>query len=287
MSYTTFRDAYLTEAENRLASVNVSTASTNDLLIAGALYKMAAAVAEADLLGPSALRLLETMTGSQLEAWLQSATNREAFERILSSPEAMRAVAANSQAMAAVLANSNAWAAVVANSQAMAAVAANSQAMAAVLANSNAWAAVVASSQAMAAVAASQTALAAIRQSSAAISAINASPQALDILYNAATKFTHAGGAWSANPATLVTGNFLLVRIRQTANQAGWSDGYSSGQYIRIGGSSWTATNGQSTNSLISRTTLPHVYDNALRPVNNTTIQYYLYNSHEIAYLAA
>ena len=35
MSYTTFRDAYLTEAENRLASVNVSTASTNDLLIAG------------------------------------------------------------------------------------------------------------------------------------------------------------------------------------------------------------------------------------------------------------
>ena len=147
--------------------------------------------------------------------------------------------------------------------------------------------AVAASSQAMAAVAASQNALAAIRQSSTAISAINASSQALDILYNAATKFAYAGGSWSANPATLVTGNFLLVRIRQITNPGGWGDGAASGHYIRIGGSGWTATNGQSTNNLINRTTLPHVYDNALRPVNNTTIQYYLYNSYEIAYLAA
>ena len=137
------------------------------------------------------------------------------------------------------------------------------------------------------AVAASQNARAAIRQSSTAISAINASSQALDILYNAATKFTYVGGGWSANPATLVTGNFLLVRVRQTANQYGWGDGMTNSQYIRIGGSSWTATNGQSTNNLVNRTTLPHVYDNALRPVNDTTIQYYLYNSYEIAYLAA
>jgi hypothetical protein len=169
--------------------------------------------------------------------------------------------------MSALLANSAAWNTVVASSTAMQAVAA--------------------SSTAMQAVAASQNALAAIRQSSTAISAINASSQALDILYNAATKFTHAGSGWSANPATLVTGNFLLVRVRQITNPGGWADGASSGQYLRIGGSGWTATNGQSTNNLINRTTLPHVYDNALRPVNNTTIQYYLYNSYEIAYLAA
>jgi hypothetical protein len=139
----------------------------------------------------------------------------------------------------------------------------------------------------MEAVAASQNALAAIRQSSTAISAINASSQALDILYNAATKFTYAGGTWSANPATLVTGNFLLVRVRQITNPTGWGDGTATGQYIHIGGSGWTATNGRSTSNLINRTALPHVYDNALRPVNNTTIQYYLRNSYEIAYLAA
>jgi hypothetical protein len=159
--------------------------------------------------------------------------------------------------------------------------------MEAVAASSTAMQAVAASSTAMEAVAASQNALAAIRQSSTAISDINASSQALDILYNAATKFTYVGGSWSAKPATLVTGNFLLVRVRQITNPANWSNGTTTSQYIRIGGSGWTATNGQSTNSLINRTTLPHVYDNALRQVNNTTIQYYLYNSYEIAYLAA
>jgi hypothetical protein len=85
-----------------------ATASNTDLLVAGALYKMATAVAEVDLLGPSALRLLETMTGAQLEEWLQDASNREAFSRILASSEAMRAVAASSTAMAAVNASDTA-----------------------------------------------------------------------------------------------------------------------------------------------------------------------------------
>jgi hypothetical protein len=177
--------------------------------------------------------------------------------------------------------------AVIDSSTALNAVVASSTAMQAVAASSTAMQAVAASSEAMQAVAASQNALAAIRQSSTAISDINASSQALDILYNAATKFTYVGGSWSAKPATLVTGNFLLVRVRQITNPANWSNGTPTSQYIRIGGSGWTATNGQSTNSLINRTTLPHVYDNALRQVNNTTIQYYLYNSYEIAYLAA
>ena len=102
MSFTSFRNSFLTEAESRLDAVNTAAATNTDLLVAGALYKMAAAVAEVDLIGPSALRLLENMTGAQLESWVQDMTNRDAFERILSSPEAMRAVAASSTAMAAV-----------------------------------------------------------------------------------------------------------------------------------------------------------------------------------------
>jgi hypothetical protein len=219
-----------------------------------------------------------TLTGSQLETLLTSDPGRLAELNVLLGLRGQaRRMAASSTAMEAVAASSTAMEAVAASSTAMEAVAASSTAMQAV----------AASSTAMQAVAASQNALAAIRQSSTAISAINASSQALDILYNAATKFTHAGSGWSANPATLVTGNFLLVRVRQITNPGGWGDGGATSQYIRIGGSGWTATNGQSTSNLINRTTLPHVYDNALRPVNNTTIQYYLYNSYEIAYLAA
>jgi hypothetical protein len=179
MSFTSFRNSFLTEAESRLDAVNPATASTTDLLMAGALYKMAAAVAEVDLIGPSALRLLETMTGAQLEAWLQDASNRDAFERILSSSEAMRAVAANSTAMAAVIASSSAWSAVVNSSTAMNAVAASSTAMAAVAASSTAMAAVAASSTAMDAVWASNTAADAVLTSATARSAIYESDTAL------------------------------------------------------------------------------------------------------------
>jgi hypothetical protein len=122
MSFTSFRNSFLAEAESRLDAVNIATASTTDLLMAGALYKMAAAVAEVDLIGPSALRLLETMTGAQLEAWLQDASNREAFARILASADAMRAVAASSTAMAAVAASSTAMDAVWASNTAADAV---------------------------------------------------------------------------------------------------------------------------------------------------------------------
>jgi hypothetical protein len=150
MSFTSFRNSFLTEVESRLDAVNPATASTTDLLMAGALYKMAAAVAEVDLLGPSALRLLETMTGEQLETWLQDASNSEAFERILSSPEAMRAVAASSTAMAAVIANSSALAAVVASSTAMDAVWASNTAADAVLTSATARSAIYESDTALA-----------------------------------------------------------------------------------------------------------------------------------------
>jgi antitoxin component HigA of HigAB toxin-antitoxin module len=256
---------------------------------------------------PGRLAELNVLLGLRGQARRMAASST-AMEAVAASSTAMEAVAASSTAMQAVAASSTAREAffgssfsvgkgletligttnaTLASLQTMSAVAASSTAMEAVAASSTAMEAVAASSTAMEAVAASQNALAAIRQSSTAISAINASSQALDILYNAATKFTHAGSGWSANPATLVTGNFLLVRVRQITNPGGWGDGGATSQYIRIGGSGWTATNGQSTSNLINRTTLPHVYDNALRPVNNTTIQYYLYNSYEIAYLAA
>ncbi len=258
------------------------------------------------------------MAASSSTAMEAVAASSTAMEAVAASSTAMQAVIDSSTALNAVVASSTAMQAVAASSTAMQAVAASStareaffgssfsvgkgletltgttnatlaglQTMAAVAASSTAMQAVAASSTAMQAVAASQNALAAIRQSSTAISDINASSQALDILYNAATKFTYAGGSWSANPATLVTGNFLLVRVRQITNPTGWGNGASTNQYIRIGGSGWTATNGQSTDNLINRTTLPYVYDNALRPVDNTTIQYYLRNSYEIAYLAA
>ena len=150
--------------------------------------------------------------------------------------------------------------------------------------------AVAANTVAMAAVAASSTAMARIRQSSTALTAINASSAALNALYAAATKFRYAGGSFSANPATLVTGNFLLVRITTSGNPAGWEEGAAAYlTFVKIGGALFTTTTGSNngTSNLSARAANPFVQDSAARAVNNTTITYYLYNPTEIAYLAA
>ena len=241
---------------------------------------------------PEAISVLlnPAVTPSSFAAWLGASGKLALFEQLMAAPAAVGAVAANTVAMAAVIASSTAMAAVAASSTAMAAVAASSTAMAAVAASSTAMAAVIASSTAMAAVIASSTAMAQIRQSSTALTAINASSAALDALYAAATKFSYAGGSFSANPVTLVTGNFLLVRITTRGNPAGWGEGAAAGStFVKIGGALFTTTTGSNngTSNLSARAANPFVQDSAARAVNNTTITYYLYNPTEIAYLAA
>ena len=221
---------------------------------------------------PEAISVLlnPAVTPSSFAAWLGASGKLALFEQLMAAPAAVGAVAANTVAMAAV--------------------AASSTAMAAVAASSTAMTAVIASSTAMTAVIASSTAMAQIRQSSTALTAINASSVALGALYAAATKFSYAGGSYSANPVTLVTGNFLLVRITTRGNPAGWVEGAAAGPtFVKIGGALFTTTTGSNngTSNLSARAANPFVQDSAARAVNNTTITYYLHSPTEIAYLAA
>ncbi len=248
---------------------------------------------------PEAISVLlsPSVTPSSFAAWLATSGKLSLFEQLMAAPAAVGAVAANATAMAAVAASSTAMAAVVASSTAMAAVAASSTAMAAVAASSTAMAAVIASSTAMAAVAASSTAMAAVAASStamaavrvapAALTAINASASALDALYAAATKFNRFDG-WSTNPFTVVTGNFLLVRITTKGNPAGWVVG-SLNEFVKIADSLFatTTTADNGTSNISAQTTDPYVQDKAARPVNGARITLYAYNPLEIAYIAA
>ena len=160
--------------------------------------------------------------------------------------------------------------------------------MAAVAASSTAMAAVAASSTAMAAVIASSTAMAAVRVSAVALNAINASQPALDALYAASTKYNKTSADWTANPITLVNGNFLLVRITTRGNPAGWNVG-SLNEFVKIGGALFNTTTGthNGTYNITARAANPFVQDKAARPVNNTSLTCHLYNPIEIAYLAA
>ena len=150
-------------------------------------------------------------------------------------------------------------------------------------------AAMCASATAMAAVAASSTAMAAVRQSTTALTAINSSTAALDALYGAATKFNRAGGSWSANPTTLVTGAYLLVRITTKGNPAGFGIG-SYNEYVKIAGAFFPTTSGAagSGNNISTRAENPYIQDKAARPCNaGQSITYYCYNPIEIAYIPA
>ncbi len=102
MSLTDFRNDFLSEVEARLADVNVATATTNELLVSGALYKMAAAVVDADLLSATALRLLEVMSGAELDAWLGDINNYMLFAAICADAPASSAIARSAAAMAAI-----------------------------------------------------------------------------------------------------------------------------------------------------------------------------------------
>ena len=200
---------------------------------------------------PEALEILlgPDLTHAAFDTWLGQTGKLATFQQLLSAPSGAAAMCASATAMAAV----------------------------------------AASSTAMAAVAASSTAMAAVRQSTTALTAINSSTAALDALYGAATKFNRAGGSWSANPTTLVTGAYLLVRITTKGNPAGFGIG-SYNEYVKIAGAFFPTTSGAagSGNNISTRAENPYIQDKAARPCNaGQSITYYCYNPIEIAYIPA
>ncbi len=249
MSFEAFRNDLITEVESRLDAVDVSEASDQQLLMKGALYKMAAAVAEADLMGPSALRLLETMNSSELGTWLAETSNREAFERILANSPAsiavsassaiMAVIAANSTAITAFITNTTSLTAMLASSTAMTAVAASSTAMGALIGNTAAVTAMLASSTAMTAVAASSTAMTAILGSTSTVTAMLASSAAMAVIAASSTAMTALMGDASARTALLASSTARAAIVPSSTGMAAIAASSSAMAVIAISTSVW------------------------------------------------
>jgi len=139
---TNFRDQYLATVQARLLAANVTGATDTELLIQQALFKAYDAVNNIDIIGSGAVTLLASMTGTQLQTWIQDPSNRQAFESVIASSTAMAAVIASSTAMAAVAASSTAMAAVAASSTAMTSFLSNTVSRGAIWASSTALAAI-------------------------------------------------------------------------------------------------------------------------------------------------
>jgi len=217
MSFNTFRDSFLAEAETRITAVNPTTATTNDLLVSGALYKMAASVASLDLISTQALSLLTAMSGTQLESYLQNPDAMLSFQRIVADTPAMNTLVLNGSIMSAIMASTTAMSAIAASTTAMNAITASTTAMSAIAASTTAMNAINGSSLAIAKysaslagldptvyagmndIAASTTAMNAIAASTTAMSAIAASTTAM----NAITASTTAMSAIAASPLSV------------------------------------------------------------------------------------
>lgn len=128
MSLIDFRNDFLVEVEARLTGFDAEAATENELLAKGALFKMAANIGEVDFLALSALRKLETLTGSQLQTWLGDLSNLAAFYQLLESGSVVKAIAANSSAMAAIAGSANAMNALIGNQTVLELISANSAA---------------------------------------------------------------------------------------------------------------------------------------------------------------
>ncbi|SFD16702.1 hypothetical protein [Pseudoalteromonas denitrificans] len=229
----------------------------------------------------------------------------DAMSKIASSSSAMSALVASSIAMSAASASSIAMSALVESSKAMPILAASLDAMTIVIASPIAMPIIVSSPTAMPIVAASTSAMSVIASSlvamsmivaspivmsmiaasTVAISEINNSQLAKDKLYQIATKWTKSGSAWQTN-TVFSADDFMLVRIIQKDNPAGWGVRAASGQTIKAEGETWTTTNAGSTNNILNEnSSFPFIADDAVRVFKNKSLKTYLYNTYEIAYI--
>ena len=119
MSYTDFREDFLTEVEARLAAVNLVTATNNDLLASGALYKMAASVAEAEQIGASTLSTIQSMNATQLQTWLADTANLAAFNMLISTTAAFSAALSSASIRAAIFSSTIAMNAIISTQSAL------------------------------------------------------------------------------------------------------------------------------------------------------------------------
>ncbi len=135
MSLIDFRNAFISKVMTRLNAVNLSTATDSELLINGALFKQLDSVNKIDPISIDALRIIENLTGDELDAYAMDPSSRTHVQNILKDTAIMSAIAQSLSTMEAIArskkwvnlinAEPNAIAICVASSTAMTALASN------------------------------------------------------------------------------------------------------------------------------------------------------------------
>lgn len=131
MSYPTFRTDYLSEIETRLGALDIPNASDNDLLINGALYKMAAAVAQQDVAKAFPISELVAMDAPAFATWIGSISNLYILAQMLLDPAAFGVLMSDASFPGVLFGNASAMGLIIYDKNLLQAVNANPTAWAA------------------------------------------------------------------------------------------------------------------------------------------------------------
>lgn len=164
---TEFRNGFLDKAKARLLAFDAGAATETDIVMAHALVRAYQTVANFDAIAAGAISEIGRMTGAQLDAYLQDASNAESFEQIMLAPASRNAIIANTSVLNVIFASQRAAQILLSSPDAVAAITSSTAAMTQLAASANAMSASLGSSTALTAIFANPAALAIWKASTA------------------------------------------------------------------------------------------------------------------------
>ncbi|MFZ6772302.1 hypothetical protein ACO0LB_06245 [Undibacterium sp. SXout7W] len=138
MSLLDFRNAFITRLNSRLAAINCATASDNDLLLAGAMFKQLDAVNKIDPITIDALRIIENMSAAELDAYALDPSSRMHVQNIIKDSAAMPALVQSTAAINAIAGSAEWIKLIAADAGGLSVVVGSTTAMNAIAANATA-----------------------------------------------------------------------------------------------------------------------------------------------------
>lgn len=105
MALSTAKQQLIDELEARIDAINLATATNNQVLIAGAMYKMAAQVATAQFIDQNSVSIFQNMTPAEFTTWYDDVNNVTALRRLFTDTFFWTELGDNATAVASMLAN--------------------------------------------------------------------------------------------------------------------------------------------------------------------------------------
>lgn len=116
MTLSTAKQQLIDQLEARIDAINLSTATDRQVLVAGAMYKMAAQVATSQFIDRNSVQIFQNMTPAEFTTWYDDVNNVTALRRLFTDTIFWMELADNAIAVSSMLVNAQFTADILASS---------------------------------------------------------------------------------------------------------------------------------------------------------------------------